>query len=84
MPDVPHAFANVIRLAWERGWDVRTGHPYTDDQRNVTISGDAGVVTLTWRSSAPFGVHAVSFRPKGTSVTSRVETVNEAIRQMEA
>jgi hypothetical protein len=83
LADVPHAFGSVIRLAWERDWDVRTGDVYNDNERNIKITSDHGTAIFTWRVSVPFGIHAVAWRSKGTSVTSRCGTVNDAIRLLE-
>lgn len=80
---VPHAFSSVIRWAWDRGLEVRTGDIYTDDQRSVTITSDHGWLTLTWRSTQPNGVHAVSYRPRGTSVATQLPTVNEGMRALD-
>lgn len=80
---VPHVFGAVIRWAWDHGHDVRTGDTYTDDQRTIVIKSDHGWLTLTWRGSRPNGVHAVSFRPVGTSVATQLPTINEGIRALD-
>jgi hypothetical protein len=80
---VPHVFGNVIRHAWGQEWDVRTGDTYTDDQRTVVISSDHGWLTLTWRGIQPMGVSGVSYRPKGTSVWTKLATINDGIRALD-
>jgi hypothetical protein len=80
---VPHVFGSVIRWAWDHGHPVHTGNTYNDDDRTVIIVSPHGYLTLTWRGTQPNGVHAVAYRPGGTSVWTRLTTINEGIRALD-
>jgi hypothetical protein len=56
-------------------WEIR-------GQRMLDIVNANGTLTLTWSKATPLGVHAVSWRPAGTSITTKLGTVNEGLEQL--
>lgn len=83
LADVPHVFGNVIRLAWDREYQVTVGEQFTEGDRRVVIHASHGEVSLVWRESNPTGVNGVFFRPYNSSLTQKVSTVNGALRLAE-
>ena len=80
LADVPHVFTRGIRRAWSQGWIVRVGDPYNELERRVELFSPRGVVSMVWRDANPNGLHGVFFRPSHSSITSRVSTMNGALR----
>lgn len=80
LADVPHVFSRPIKAAWDNGWHVRVGEPYNDRERRIELLAPYGVVSLVWRDANPNGVHGVFWRPLGSSVTHRIDNVNQSIR----
>lgn len=80
LADMPGVFRTVVKWAEDHGCDVTTST--IREQNMVHVSGTPGTLTLTWSPVTPEGVHAVSFRPHGTSVTSRVATVNDGLAKL--
>jgi hypothetical protein len=80
MADMPGVFRTVVKWAEANGCDVTTST--LRDQNMVHVSGTPGTLTLTWSPTTPDGVHAVAFRPHGTSITSRVATVNDGLAKL--
>lgn len=48
----------------------------------IRLGNDRGTLTLTWSPATPEGVHAVSWRPEGTSVATKIATVNEGLAKL--
>lgn len=69
--EVPHVFSTAIRHAWEKGWEVRSGHPYNDTEKRIVITSDQGALALVYKAGTP-GVNGVFWRPWNTSVTRRL------------
>ena len=80
--DVPAAFGAVIRWAWEHDLPVGTAEPYNDHERRVIIASDHGWLTLVWKDQTPYGVHASWWRPKGSSVATRLMAVNVGLDRL--
>jgi hypothetical protein len=77
LADLPRVFRTVVDWANTNdcqvfGWEMR-------DQRMVDVVNANGRLTLTWRPTTPDGVHAVAFRPAGTSVAKKLTSVNEGL-----
>jgi hypothetical protein len=82
LADVPAPFGAVIRHAWKQGWAVKTGDPYNDTERRIVITSHSRELSLVWRATTPFGVHGVFMRPLSSSVTQKLDTLNEALSYM--
>jgi hypothetical protein len=82
LADVPHAFGSVIRWAWEAGFEVRTANPYNDTERRVEITSEHGWLTLVWKAATPNGINGSFWRPQGSSVTSKLMSVNVGIDRL--
>jgi hypothetical protein len=81
LTDVPPILAYAVRLAWaEDGLTVTAGDSFTDDQRNIVISGPAAHANLMWRSSNPHGIAKMRIRPVDSSVCAGdVESAQQVI-----
>jgi len=85
--EVPHLFSGAIRYAWDKGWTVRSAHPYNDTEKRIEITSEHGTLALVYKSANPNAVWGVFFRPINTSITSRIEAaevgiVNEGMRRL--
>jgi hypothetical protein len=80
LADLPRVFKTAVDWATANGCahDVYT----KGKQTMVDLTADHGTLTLTWATTTPEGVHAVSWRPAGTSVTSRLATVNQGLTKL--
>lgn len=78
LPDVPRMLAYGARLAWANDWTVKIGEKFNDNEARIVVDAPAGEIALVWRPSVPDGVWGVFFRPKGSSVTHRKDSVQEA------
>lgn len=80
LADLPGVFRTVVQFATERHMrhDVYTKR----GQTMVDLIADHGTLTLTWNTATPNGVHAVTWRPAGTSVASRMATVNDGLTKL--
>lgn len=78
LPDVPRMLAHGCRIAWTKGWDVTIGEKFNDLEARIVIKGDLGEIALVWKPSLPNGVWGIFFRPDGSSVTHRIDSVQRA------
>lgn len=69
--EVPHMFSTAIRHAWEKGWEVKSGHPYNDLEKRVVITSPHGELALVYRAGQS-GVNGVFWRPTNAPVTRRL------------
>ncbi len=77
LADLPRVFRTVVEFATHEGYPHNV---YTKGRQTmVDLVAPHGTLTLTWASSTPDGVNAVSWRPAGTSVASRMSTVNDGL-----
>lgn len=78
LPDVPRMLAHGARMAWEKGWEVTIGEKFNDLEARIIIKGDLGEIAMVWKPSLPNGVWGIFFRPDGSSVTHRIDSVQRA------
>lgn len=78
LPDVPRMLAHGCRIAWDRGWNVTVGYVFNDRERRIVIAGTVAEIALVWRPTLPDGVWGVFVRHNGNSITSRVNSIQEA------
>jgi hypothetical protein len=76
-------FRTAVKWANDHGCTVTTSKRGDQAMVHLTREG-TGVLTMTWSPVTPEGVHAVSFRPTGTSVAVRVATVNDGLAKLKA
>lgn len=77
---IPAYMAEVAKFAWGKGWAVTYGDSWTADVRKLRIhNADTGTIGLVWSNKSP-GMHALWFRPNGTSQQQRYDSVNELLR----
>lgn len=77
LADLPRVFRVVVEFATHEGYPHNV---YTKGRQTmVDLVAPHGTLTLTWAASTPEGVNAVSWRPAGISVTSRLATVNDGL-----
>lgn len=78
--DVPHSFANAIRFAWTKNWDV-VATRIIPTEKTVHITSEHGVLALVWNDDKPNAVGSF-WRDAKSSVTSRLMTVNVGIDRL--
>jgi hypothetical protein len=78
LPDVPRMLVYGIKMAWSLDYPVRVGERFNDNEARIVIDAPTGEIALVWRPSLPDGVWGIFFRAGYGSVTSRVESVQEA------
>lgn len=78
--DVPRVFMGAIEKAYRHDWPVKVGEVFDHTTRRLIIETPEGDINLAWSASNPNGITRVAWRPKGSSVTSVVATLNGAIR----
>lgn len=77
---VPQMLAHGCRIAWEKGWEVRTGHDFNDSKKVIIADGPVAEVTLVWKPALPFGVWGVFVRKHKKPITHRIADINTAFR----
>jgi hypothetical protein len=80
--DMPRIFKTAVDWAKDHGCEVNAVPGNNDSVRVQLTRTNVGTLTLTYSHVTPEGVHAVSWRPVGTSVTSRVANVNEGLAKL--
>lgn len=78
LPDVPRMLAYGVKMAWAVDWEARVGDPFNDNEARVVIQGESAEIALVWRPSLPDGVWGVFVRNWDSSITYRVDSVQEA------
>lgn len=78
--DVPRVFMGAIEKAYRHDWPVKVGEVFDHTTRRLIIETPEGDINLAWSANNPNGITRVAWRPKGSSVTSVVATLNGAIR----
>lgn len=78
LADVPRMLAHGVRMAWAADWDVVVGQPFNDTEARITIKGDQADIALVWRPSLPEGVWGIFIRNWNSSVTFKVNSIQEA------
>lgn len=78
LADVPRMLAHGVRTAWTEDWDVVVGEPFNDTEARIVIKGDEADIALVWRPSLPEGVWGVFIRNWNSSVTFKVNSIQEA------
>lgn len=69
--EVPHMFTTAIRHAWEKGWTVKSGHPYNNTEKRIVITSVHGELALVYRAGQS-GVNGVFWRATGAVNTRRL------------
>lgn len=82
--DILATLPGVFRTAadWARANSCLVTTSTVKDQRMVHLTNKVGRVTLTWRPATPEGVWAVSFKPDASSITTKMDTVNDALAKL--
>lgn len=80
--DMPRIFRTAVDWAKTNGCEVDALPGNNDSVRVQLTRTNVGTLTLTYSHATPEGVHAVSWRPVGTSVASRVGNVNEGLAKL--
>jgi hypothetical protein len=80
--DMPRIFRTAVDWAEAHECTVNSVAGNKDSVRVQLTRANVGTLTLTYSHATPEGVHAVSWRPVGTSVTSRVTNVNEGLAKL--
>lgn len=80
--DLPRIFRTAVDWAKANGCAIDALPGRNDSVRVQLTRTNVGTLTLTYSHATPDGVHAVSWRPVGTSVTSRVANVNEGLTKL--
>jgi hypothetical protein len=80
--DLPRIFRTAVDWATDNGLTVEPRDGRNDSVLVQITNPATGILTLTYSRATPDGVHAVSFRPNGTSITSRVTNVNEGLAKV--
>jgi hypothetical protein len=70
----------AIEKAYRYDWPVKVGEVFDHTTRRLIIETPEGDINLAWSANNPNGITRVAWRPKGSSVTSVVATLNGAIR----
>lgn len=78
LPDVPRMLVYGVKMAWALDYPVRVGEKFNDNEARIVVDAPSGEIALVWRPSLPNGVWGVFYRAGYGSVTSRVESVQEA------
>lgn len=80
--DMPRIFRTAVDWAKTNGCEVDALPGNNDSVRVQLTRTNVGTLTLTYSHATPEGVHAVSWRPVGTSIASRVANVNEGLAKL--
>lgn len=78
LADVPRMLAHGVRLGWAEDWDVVIGERFNDSEARIVIKGDQCDISLVWRPSLPDGVWGIFVRNWNSSVTFKVNSIQEA------
>lgn len=77
LADVPHVLAVAVRRAWTEDYTVQAAHPFNHDERRIVISAPQAEIALAWDSDERTAVFVRNYH---SSITNRVDSVDEAFR----